>query len=263
MLLDPRNGPSFDLHRPSVAPRTWVVASVPRSGSTLLCRSLWSTGLVGAPKEYLNPMQIRDWEVRLGTLPSRVRHLALRGPLLALVGAGGWSDARLRGHLGRVRARRTGPTGWFGLKLHHHHFEQWFTHAHRDPVAWLGEPTWVRMSRADRVGQAISWARALQTGKWASTQRASLPPIYDRGRIAGCLAAIETQERAWSTWFGERDIHPLHVTYEALTTDRTATVRQVLACLGEHGRVDLDAPELSRQADDVTAEWRDRFVRGR
>src|SRR5688572_4337432 len=100
MLLDPRNGPDWDLPRLAGDARTYVIASIPRSGSTLLGNALWDTHRVGAPKEYLNPMQIRDWEARLApTWITRARHEVLRGPLVALAGRGPWSRARLDRYL--------------------------------------------------------------------------------------------------------------------------------------------------------------------
>lgn len=257
-MLDPRNGPAFDLP-PAAATRTWVLASTPRTGSTLLCRMLWDTGRVGAPKEYLNPMQVRDWEVRLGTAAARWRHRALRGPLLALAGCSGWSDARLRAHLDRVRARRTGPTGWFGLKVHHHHFRDAFLAPGRAVEPFLGPVTWVRITREDRLAQAISWARALQTGRWAGHQRAWLPPVYSRRRIAACLARVEAAEQGWDTFFAARGIEPLAVTYETLVADPGRVARRVLAHLGEPAGTALPEPPLARQADHVTAAWRSRF----
>ena len=87
MLLDPRNGPAFDLPTPHSPRRTYVIASTPRTGSTLLARALWDTGLVGAPKEYLNPMQIRD----LGGTPGPHVDPAPASPGPA------WSHDRARG----------------------------------------------------------------------------------------------------------------------------------------------------------------------
>lgn len=255
MLLDPRNGPDWDLP-PRPSRRTYVVASLPRTGSTLLCRALWDTGLVGAPKEYLNPMQIRDWEVRLGSVTSRVRHRPLRGPLLALVGRS-WSRGRLEDHVQRVMERRTGPGGWFGLKLHRHHLERWVPDG--DLEALLGPIRWIFVTREDHVAQAVSWYRALQTGRWASHQRALLPPIYDRRGIEGRLRRIREQQVAWERLFEERGIAPLRVTYEALDADLVGEIRRVLTYLEVPHPQRLPAPGLARQADPVNAAWIRRF----
>ena len=259
MLLDPRNGEEFDLPPGSAPARTWVMASTPRTGSTLLCRALWDTGQVGAPKEYLNPMQVRDWEVRLGSRASRWRHALLKGSLLGLVGRGPWPDARLRDHLSRVRARRTGPHGHFGLKIHHHHVRRWFVDAGRDPDAWLGHPTWIRIQRRDRVAQAVSWARAVQTGHWASTQRAGWPPVYSRRHIAYRLACIEQDEAHWDRWFDAREEAPLVLHYEDVASDLEGTMKRVLRALGVSDDDLRVQPALARQADEISAAWCVRF----
>ncbi|MCB9664488.1 MAG: hypothetical protein H6732_10255 [Alphaproteobacteria bacterium] len=254
MLLDPRNGPDFDLP-PDTGPRqAYVLASVPRSGSTLLARALWEAGGVGAPKEYLNPMQIRDWEVRLGASAARRGlHRLLRGPLLPLAGRGRWPRERLAGHLERVRARRSSG-GWFGLKLHHHHFRHWFGDRGWDPEAMLGPITWVRVLREDREAQAVSWARALQTGQWASWQDPRRTARYDARLVRRCLVAIARQEAGWEAWLDARGAAVHVVRYEALVADWEGTVGALLAHLGREG-AGVPAPSLARQADEVSEAW--------
>lgn len=251
MLLDPRNGPTWDL--PPQPGRLYVVASTPRTGSTLLCRALWDTGRAGAPKEYLNPMQLRDWEVRLGTPASRLRHLPLRGPLLALVHR--WGPDRLAAHLERVRARRTSH-GWFGLKLHHHHLARWGVED------LLADAVFIHLRREDRVAQAVSWARALQTGQWASHQRPWLPPLYDRRRIARLLRRIEDGEAGWARLFARHGVVPLRLSYEELVADLPSAVRAVLRHLGLADDVAVPVPDLGRQADAVSRDWARRFRSG-
>lgn len=263
MLVDPRNGPDHDLPPvPPVRHRTWAVASVPRSGSTLLCRLLWDTGRVGAPKEYLNPTQVRDWEVRLGsTAWTRWRHRALTGRAVGLAGRGWWPDARLRDLLDRVRGRRTGPTGWFGLKIHHHHLRHWFLDRGRDPEApeWLGPTRWVRIRRRDRVAQAVSWTRALQTHAWAAEHRPRARPRYRRRAIARRLVAIEAQERGWDAYLSARGHEPVELVYEDLVADPAAAVRAVLTALGEPAEVAGGPLPMRRQADHTSAVWAARF----
>ena len=49
-----------------------MIAAIPRTGSTLLASGLWGTGLAGAPNEYINPLQRRQFEVRWGPMPLAV-----------------------------------------------------------------------------------------------------------------------------------------------------------------------------------------------
>src|SRR5262249_41256156 len=90
---------AFDFPRRTAAPTIYyIVASTPRSGSTFLCRRLWSTGLMGAPAEYFN----------------------YQGFMLQMV-------ARLRSvnifhYVRQLFAIRTSPNGVFGAKVHFNHF---------------------------------------------------------------------------------------------------------------------------------------------
>jgi trehalose 2-sulfotransferase len=243
-LLDPRNGPSWDLSAPATR-RAYVIASTPRTGSTLFANALWDTGRAGAPKEYLNPMQLRDFAVRFRT-PGSIR---------ALVG----SDAgAMREHLQRVRAVRTGANGWFGLKLHHHHFERWW-HVVEDLVAPVA---WFHVVRRDRLAQAISWERALQTGRWADFQRGRLPPLFSRARIQRRLDAIERAEAGWAAFFVARRIVPCELVYEDAVADLDGAVRGALRFLGEPDDLAPIAPSQTRQADALSAAWRERFLGG-
>lgn len=246
-LLDPRNGPAFDLP-PCMGASPYVIASTPRSGSTLLARMLWDHGGAGAPKEYLNPMQLRDWEVRFGTRLSRLRHGALLGPAVGLAGRG-WSDDRVDEQLRRVRARRSSG-GWFGLKLHWHHHEQFFARRSLDVV--VGEPTWIRIRRRDQLAQAVSWEIARQTGRWVDTQRAWRHPVYVRARVDRRLTDLVAAEAGWDERLRGRRC--IDVVYEDLAADPAREVRKVLVALGVAPRP-MPAPPLRQMTSPLQADW--------
>lgn len=248
MLLDERNGPCWDLPAPQTPAKTYIIATTPRTGSTMLCRMLWDTGLVGAPKEYLNSMQLRDWEVRMGSVRSRWLHQALSGRRLVVAGRG-WGRARLAAHLQRVQQRRSSG-GWFGLKLHHHH--------HRRLVG--GASRWIVLTRRDRVAQAVSWARALQTNQWIGGEPPR-PARYSRRLIRRCLAEVTSGEALWEAHFTAAGVVPLRLEYEKLVDAPWSTVRAVLAHLSVSDTspgVAL-APTLIRQADATSTAWASRF----
>lgn len=257
MLIDPRNGPDFDLRPSPAAPRSYLIAATPRTGSTLLCRGLWDTGLVGAPKEYFNPTQLRDWEVRLGSRGARLLHRPLRGPALSLVARRGWTLERFRGHWQRVRLRRSGDTGWCGLKLQRQHRDRFFGGIDLEDL--LGELRWIRISRRDRLAQAVSWSRARRSGSWASHQRRRLPSAYSERHIEACLGELEAQEAAWDAELAGREV--LSLVYEDLVAEWPRGLRAVLRWLAVPGSdvVALPEPALARQADSRNARWMARF----
>jgi trehalose 2-sulfotransferase len=258
-LVDVRNGPDFDLPACDREPRTYVIATTPRTGSTLLCRALWDTGRVGAPKEYLNPTQLRDWAARAGDRRLQVAAIPLRGPLVSLLTFAPWTDGALRAHLDRVRSARSGPTGWFGLKLHYHHKVRWF--GERPIQALLGPVCWIRLRREDRLGQAISWVRARQTWRWTSDAPRWAPEMYDGGAIRRALDDIDRAERGWDRAIGDQ--RALSLVYERIVDDLDGAAQAVLAHLGEPASHGTTAPALRRQADAISDLWRERFLRER
>ena len=222
---------------------------MPRSGSTLLARALWDAGL-GAPKEYFNPMQLRDWEVRSGTPASRWLHRCLRGRAVGLAGRGRWSPERVQSHLDRVRRRRT-VGGWFGLKIHGHHFERYFP----DPSA-LGPVTWLRIRRLDRIAQAASWEHAVQSNRWISTQPLGTA-VYSRRLLTRRLRLLEAHEARWDAFFADRP--HTGVVYEDLIADPDRELRRVFAALGS----DREPPPLPLRPQGDAHAWIERYRRGR
>lgn len=255
-FLKLRNRVEHDLPRPTVAPRTYVIASTPRCGSTLLCHALWSTERVGAPREYLNPAQLRDWTLRLG--PGWLLHGSARSSRRALAG-GPLPQPALRRYLNELRSRRSGPSGWFGLKLHHHHLVRWLGQGDLESV--LGPIHWIHLRREDRIGQALSWVRARQTGRWASHAPGLLPARYDPRAIRATVDALILAENDWKARWRRAGIHPrLTLTYEELCADPLACVNRVLKALGESPVEALAAPSLKPQADTLSAQWRARYL---
>jgi LPS sulfotransferase NodH len=255
-LLDGRNGPDHDLPG-AASSQPYIIASVPRSGSTLLARLLWEVGGVGAPKEYLNPMQLRDWEVRFGSPLSRPVHARLRGHLVGAVVGRTWTTRRLQQHLERVRERRSSG-GWFGLKLHHHHFERYGGMPFVERV--LPGARWIRIQRLDRLGQAISWERALQSGQWAAWQPEGRPVRYRRSALQRRLVAIEQAELGWDAALANHSV--LHVTYESLVERPEGVLGEVLAWLGQSPPAMPPRMPTRRQTDDTSSQWRARWASG-
>ena len=128
----------------------YVVCTTMRSGSGLLCHGLRGTGLAGVPAEYFHPRQ-------------RAR-LAER-----------WrcSDTTA-GYIRELRARRSGPNGVFGLKLHSHQMRN------LDALdSLLPGAGYVRLRRRDIDAQAVSLWTALQTRQFYSETETGLWTRYE------------------------------------------------------------------------------------
>jgi trehalose 2-sulfotransferase len=261
-MHDARNGPAYDLPPSREAPRSYVIASLPRSGSTLLSRALWDSGVAGAPGEYFNPRHMADLFERWGRFHAfGIARLLTSGPST-------WrrtttlKSMPLQDYVGELRRTRSTPNGVFGVKLHYGHLERSFLRTGLDVEQVLGRPRWIWMVRRDHVRQAVSYVRALQTKAWRSDSRAHQEPHYDFERIARRLADFETRERAWESWLASRGIEPLRILYETFAANYEPTVRGVLRYLGipDADRIPVSRPPLERQADDLTEQWVERFL---
>ena len=213
---------------------SYVVCSVPRCGSSLLCELLCNTGVAGAPTEFFDPELMGRFRERWGA-PS--------------------DDS----YVEQLLRRKTGPNGVFGMKAH---WGQLYEGIPADPAALFPNLHYIHMRRDDTLRQAVSWVRAIQTNQWASSHDARAEPVFDRGGIAFYVEEIHKQDAAWERYFAERGITPHVVMYEALVATPDDIVRKVLEFLGVAGPqpIPSDPIELERQADALTDEWVERYA---
>jgi LPS sulfotransferase NodH len=219
----------------------YLVCALPRSGSSLLCELLFGTGQAGAPAEYFDPATMDRFRDR-------------------------WEAESLASYVTALRERRTGPNGVFGMKAHFFQLAETFRDG--DLESRFPGLRYVYISRRDRLRQAISWARAIQTNRWAWTEEAATAadpaPIFRRPQVDRLLAGIAERERRWEAFFIGCDAEPLRVTYEELVEAPAVTVAAVLRHLGipDADGVPVAAPALRRQADELTEEWVSRYLEG-
>jgi LPS sulfotransferase NodH len=121
----------------------------------------------------------------------------------------------------------------------------------------------IHLSRADQLRQAISKARALQTGLWKIGNGKALgaEPKFDPDLIAHCLESARVEEKFWSDFFARNAIEPIRITYEALCRDYKRTVEAVLDFLAIRlpRTIAVGDPVTVRQTDELTAEWEERY----
>jgi LPS sulfotransferase NodH len=222
---------------------TYLVCATQRSGSTLLCKALSATGVAGRPEEYFEaleatglPAQPRDYLPALGDelgLPP-LRHGDPLPPF----------SARLEA----ARQAGTTPNGVFGAKV------MW---SYGAPVlAALGDADvrWVLVRRRDKLRQAISLWRAIQSQQWNTDDTSGGEPVYSRPAIDALRARLAGEEAEWERWLDGRDA--LVLDYEDFAGRPGDAVAAVLGHLGVQAPADPagDAP-LRRQADALTEDW--------
>jgi len=232
--------------------QSYLICTTPRTGSNLLCEVLRRTGVAGCPDEYFcNPT---FWQERWGTMV-------------------------LRGYLARIRTEGTTSNGVFGAKLMWHELEAMLPKlaevaglASADPHAVLRATfpnlRYLWLTRRDKVRQAISWYRALETSIWRSTDQpagsAADPapePAFDFEAIDQLVRQSVADDQAWQRFFQEYGITPLAVTYEALAEDPAGIAREILDHLGLPAPVEHWSPDWQhrQQADASTDDWVRRY----
>ncbi len=237
-------GPAFD---------SYLICATPRSGSTLLCGLLESSGVAGHPASYFNRASLPDYadDWRLAR-DGRIDDAYVRAALAAGTTPNGVFGGRIMAEtlpelIGDLAAADPGPAVTDVELL----------------SARLGRLRFVHLRRRDVAGQAVSWAKALQTHFWhpgEAVQPGGHDPRYDEELIGRLVAAIEKFEADWTRWFAAHSIVPCEVAYEELAADPLRTAHKVLHCLG------LQVPPDQRlvighrrQADQVNADWVARF----
>ena len=120
------------------------------------------------------------------------------------------------------------------------------------------------ITRRDRLRQAVSWVRALQTLKW---ERRPAPGRSARrsstsSDITQKLVRIDREEDEWESLFDRYGIEAHRVVYEEFVEAQEQTVREVLDALGVDAPADLHLPPpvLDRQADELSDEWVERYL---
>ena len=172
-----------------------------------------------------------------------------------------WGTPTLDSYLPALLEKKTGPNGVFGLKVHHNQLGDIL--GQRDPAEVFPNLRFIYITRRDRIRQAVSFARAMQTEQWASDHPPpSTPPHFDAAQISALLRWIERDERRWERFFAQRSISPLRVVYEEFVESMEATLLAVMRFLripiDEHYQ--MDAPTLQRQADELSDEWVRRYI---
>jgi LPS sulfotransferase NodH len=122
----------------------------------------------------------------------------------------------------------------------------------------------VHIVRRHKLRQALSTARALQTGLWKVQEgKAALrEPQFDAELIEQSLREAKRQEKIWHTFFQRIGIDPFQVAYEELCRDYEATVRGVLDFLkiSLPRRARIGPPVTVRQSDETSRIWEERFL---
>ena len=222
------------------APRLYVIATTPRSGSHFLGHALWESGRFGAPLEYLHRKNFQRWQERSGA-------------------------ERPRDVFDWLARRRTSASGWFGLKLMWRQYETWEEDG-RLPFLPPVERV-IHLYRRDLLGQAISFRIAQQTGVWAAGMAGNGREAgFDAGAIVSAAETLRRQNRAWHrtlTGPAWSDVPRLSLAYEDLAADPQAALARVASFLAPESPPELrPSARTAAQTGARNADWRARVIAG-
>lgn len=225
-----------------------VVCAVPRCGSSLISSLLASAG-AGHPGEYF-------WRDEMAIYRER------------------WQVSSPSEYVKGVLRAGTSSNGVFAMKLMWEYLNELFVYLRgftgdydrrdRDVLRQVfTNPHFVWMRRADVVGQAVSWWKAIQSGQWWAAQERKTEPVYDFEQIDWLVNQIHVFEGCWRRWFDAEGIDPIVVDYADLCANQTAVTLAVLDTVGfKPSTRTRIAPHdgLVRQGDEMNAQWVSRYI---
>jgi len=263
----------------TIPQRSYLVCATPRSGSTLLCDLLDQTGLAGHPEEYFEALLHSGLPRRPHEYfdPSRhaniVERLAFREmPDRASTPNQLWQPESYDRYLAWALEQGTTPNGVFGAKLMWGYLGD-FAQLLRgiDGLEGLRVPqlfdavfpnlSYVQITRTDKVRQAVSLWKAVQTQAWRRDRdagdTAAVEPEFSFRAINYLVRMLTAHDASWDAYFLGLGLEPLKVTYEELAERPEPVVRGVLDHLGIDAPdpLDIGAPRLAAQADELSEEW--------
>lgn len=214
--------------------RTLVICFTNRSGSTFLGQALAATGSVKPAREYLNHPVVRRQSEQRGIasfsayLIDLAKRFGHRGILTMKAGLGQLYYLARLGFIGDL----------------------------------IKDPTFVLIERDDTLAQAVSWAIALQTGQWKSTQESSDVPLeYDFHAIDTRIDSILTENAAFRAFFARNGCDVEFVRYEQLRSSPAEVVSDLASELGlDSTDYQPESVDIVPQRSSVNSEWKRKYL---
>ena len=232
-----------------------MLCAVARSGSNLLAGGLIQVRRAGRPGQYFLPQNEARTALDHGIDPNTSFAGYIRALVSVAASANGIFGFKIMGwYLEKfvARVRETGA----------------FSNAETPDVEMLRSAfprlQFVQILRRNKLRQAISKTRALQTGLW-KVQEGKTPireAHFDPQLLARCINDIRREEKVWADFFARSGVTPFRVEYEELCRDYETTIRGVLDFLKVRlpQRIKISSPITVSQTDETSREWEERFL---
>ena len=210
-----------------------IILTAPRSGSSWLGSLTNGTKMLGVSREWF----------------------AQFGPLGKTQAANGEELIRM------VIEQSSTSNGFFCVKLfpwHVHRFSDLYKYDLINYFIRNHDVLFVKLTRHDRLRQAISLARALQTDQWNVHDKSKRDPEYSFETICQCYFVIERSDRFWESYAHLRSLQLVSFEYEKLVPYPIP----YLDVIAKHADVEygeIPPSNSSVQRDGMTEEWIERF----
>ena len=267
---------------------SYLVCATPRSGSTLLCEALTNSGVAGYPKEYFEALKATGLPMRPKDFFTTLHNPRLTEMLEAFAENHDSSapsplpiQSNYADYLAHVLEAGTTPNGVFGAKVMWGYLGDFISFL-RDIPAYHEMPVpdllstifpnlhYIQVVRRDKVSQAVSLWKAIQTGTWREDEeRAGTNGGGHQKRelqfhfepIDHLVQQIKEHELAWEHFFNEAGVKPYRVVYEDLVKNYEATALNILNYLGMSLSAHHSFAErrMKRQADALSQKWVKRY----
>lgn len=250
--------------------RSYIICCSPRSGSHVLADGLSGTGLAGYPKE-----RFSQFAERTSASPEQSR-----GRIIAASAEAPPYDKELdAAYIKEVLRIGTTDNGVFGVSIH------WFqlpdaimrvkaylntTEDAPEKVLPAAFPNlaYIWLRRNDKVAQAVSWYKAIESGQFLKVQGGATRETpnetlqFDFDKIRTYLSALTSYDNSWKHFFSSNGIQPLTISYEDLSLDYTKSIKAALDFIGGvDGPVVIRPTVFEKLADAQSAEWVQRYRR--
>ncbi len=234
-------------------PRSLLLCTTPRSGSTLVCALLRASGAAGWPESWYLERYRAEWAADWGIADASGAYTPrayLSAAIRAGTGAGGTFGMRIQGITLSPLLAELAPL-FPGAASDRALLERAFGPCH-----------FLYIHRRDDVAQAVSRLKAEVSEVWHLDGRENATPkaeaAYDADRLDAFRAEAASHNARWSAWFADQGITPETLVYEDFASAPAAHVRRLLDHLTLTPTAEIAAPNR-RMADATSVAWSARY----
>jgi len=268
---------------------SYLICTTPRSGSTFLSQALASTGVAGRPDEYFQQLAATGLPRRPVDYLEGLAEGSVPTPRRAPDGddrVGPMFDRRRFADFGDyvswVLGTGTTANGVFGAKIMSAYMEG-LAAGLREALGDRAPETtpdllaavfprlrYIHLVRQDKVRQAVSLWRAIQTWQWREDAPEPRPADraagdglrYDFAALDHLRRRLIEEEDWWRGYFADAGIEPLTIAYERFAAGHDEVVMAVLRHLEIpfDGAWTLPSPTMRRQSDGLSRDWAARYA---